>query len=239
MSRSPNKLLSFLSDSDHAILVPHLEQVELPHRFVVEAPNTEIEYVYFPESGVASVIGISETGERVEVHLYGHEGMSGACVVNGAGRTPLTTVMQIPGKGQRISSAAFEAAMHKSPSLKSVFLLYNQAASIQMAHTALSNARHSLDQRLARWLLMSHDRMGMDEMPLTHEFLAVMLGVRRAGVTTALHVLEGAQIIRATRGQIEVRNRALLEEAAGDSYGLPEAEYRRLFKNGVEIVTDA
>jgi len=234
MARSTNKILSALTDADYDILASFLEPVELRHRMVLEESNVPVEYIYFPASGVASVIAVSSGGERVEVGLFGQEGMSGLCVVNGSDRTPLMTIMQVAGEGVRIARASFETALANS-SLKDVFLLFNQAYTIQMAHTALSNGRHTIDERLARWLLMSHDRIGSDDLPLTHEFLSVMLGVRRAGVTTGLHVLEGAQAIRATRGLVQVRDRAKLEAFAGDAYGLPEAEYRRLFSTNVMI----
>ncbi len=234
MVRSTNKILSALTDADYEILACFLEPVELRHRMVLEESNVPVEYIYFPASGVASVIAVSSGGEKVEVGLFGQEGMSGLCVVNGSDRTPLTTIMQVPGQGMRIARDSFETAL-ASRSLKDMFLLFSQAHTVQMAHTALSNGRHTIDERLARWLLMSHDRIGSDDLPLTHEFLSVMLGVRRAGVTTGLHVLEGARAIRATRGLVQVRDRAKLEALAGDAYGLPEAEYRRLFSENVMI----
>jgi hypothetical protein len=121
--------------------------------------------------------------------------------------------------------------MSDSPELRNVLLRYSQAFMIQTAHTALANGRAKLEERLARWLLMAHDRVNGDEVPLVHEFLALMLGVRRAGVTVALHMLEGQALIRASRGKIVVLDRQGLEEAANGLYGVPEREYERLMAN--------
>jgi CRP-like cAMP-binding protein len=118
--------------------------------------------------------------------------------------------------------------MEASPSLRRLLVHYAHTVWVQTAHTALSNGRFTTNERLARWILMSHDRLDGDDVPLTHEFLALMLGVRRAGVTTSLHILEGEHMIRATRGNITVRDRAKLLAMAGDSYGVPEAEYHRI-----------
>ncbi len=134
----------------------------------------------------------------------------------------------IAGPALRIEPQNLRQALQRSPSLHSLLLRYVQAFTIQTAHTALSNGSHKIEERLARWLLMCHDRLDEDDLPLTHEFIALMLGVRRAGVTEALNILEGRGIIRAGRGNIVVLQRTKLEKAAGDSYGVPEAEYRRL-----------
>jgi len=149
-------------------------------------------------------------------------------IVLGNHRSPHATYVQVAGEGQRIGAARLRTAMAASGAMRALFLKYVQAFTIQTAHTAIANGRAHIDERLSRWLLMAHDRVGRRDLPLTHEFLAVMLGVRRAGVTEALGVLEGDKIIRAVRGNITVLNRKRLEGKAKDSYGVPEAEYRRL-----------
>jgi CRP-like cAMP-binding protein len=136
--------------------------------------------------------------------------------------------MQVAGEGQRISAGKLRQAMHKIPSLRGLFLKYVQAFMMQTAHTAVANGRAKLDARLARWILMAHDRLDGRKLPLTHEFLSLMLGVRRAGVTDTLAVLEDQKLIRALRGEIQVLDRKGIENAATGSYGIPEAEYKRL-----------
>jgi CRP-like cAMP-binding protein len=227
-SFSRNRLLSTMSADDFERLRPNLQRVQLELKFVMEEPNQAIAYVYFLEPGVASVVAITAGGERMEVGLFGPEGMSGRAVVHGADRSPLQTFVQVPGSALRISADAFRSALDASPTLRRLLLRYMHAFSIQVSFTALANGRYTVDERLSRWLLMCHDRVDDNSFVITHEFLSLMLGVRRAGVTTALHILEGARIIKATRGRVEILDREQLQEAAGDSYGLPEAEYERL-----------
>jgi CRP-like cAMP-binding protein len=228
MTRSANRLLQACSAGDYAVLAPHLEAIRLPIRFVLEEANAPIEHVYFLESGLASVLASTSEAERIEVCIIGREGMSGASVVNGSDRSAMHTFIQLEGAGQRIAVGDLRAVMEDAPALQRLFLLFNESRAIQVAHTALANGRHTIEERLARWILMCHDRDDGDDIALTHEFLSLMLGVRRAGVTTALHILEGALIIRSTRGNIHIRDRVRLETVAGESYGMPEQEYERL-----------
>jgi CRP-like cAMP-binding protein len=154
--------------------------------------------------------------------------MTGTAVVLGNDRSPNETYIQVAGGGQRISSAELRKAMKASESLHGLLLKYVQAFMVQTAHTAIANARAKLDERLSRWILMAHDRMANNTLALTHEFLALMLGVRRAGVTEALHSLTSQNLIETGRGHVVVRDRKGIERIAGDSYGSPEKEYRRL-----------
>jgi CRP-like cAMP-binding protein len=205
-----------------------MRRVELTHRQVIEEPNEPISHVYFPDPSVTSVVAITPQNERLEVGLYGPEGMSGLALVNGADRSPHQTFIQVPGQAIRMEADDFRAALDTSPSLRRLLLLYSQAQSVQIAYTALANGRFTIDERLARWLLMCHDRIDGDAFPITHEFLALMLGIRRAGVTTALQTLETSRVIKAGRGRIEILDRDELRAGAGDCYGVPEAEYERL-----------
>jgi CRP-like cAMP-binding protein len=225
---SRNKLLSCLSKSDFALLEPHLEPVTLGMRKVLEKPNSRITAAYFPERGFASVVAKQANGKEVEVGLIGREGMTGMPIVLGNHRTPHATYIQAPGDGHCIGANDLRQAMRSSRSLQDTFLKFVQAFGVQTSHTAISNARSKLDQRLARWLLMAHDRLETDCLPLTDEFLSIMLGVRRAGVTEAVQALEVRGLISRTRGRINVRDRKGLERVAAESYGVPEAEYRRL-----------
>jgi CRP-like cAMP-binding protein len=227
-SASPrNALLAALSARDFGLLAPNLRRVSLPLRHELEKPNKRIDEVYFMDEGIASVVAVQK-GERVEVGLIGWEGMSGTSILLGNDRSPHSTYIQVAGSAQQVSAENLRKATRASASLKETLLRYVQAFMVQTAHTAIANARAKLDRRLARWLLMAHDRVRNDTLPLTHEFVAVMLGVRRAGVTEALHTLSSQGFINPSRGEIRVLNRKGLEKTAGESYGVPEAELRRL-----------
>jgi CRP-like cAMP-binding protein len=230
-SFSRNRLLSVLPREAFELLRPKLTRVELELRQVIEEPNEPISHIYFLEPCIASVIAITAGGEQLEVGLFGPEGVSGLAVVNGSDRSPHRTFIQVPGPALRMEADDLRAALNESQPLRRLLLLFSQAQSVQVAFTALANGRHTIDERLARWLLMSHDRVDGNLVPVTHEFLALMLGIRRAGVTTALHILEGAGIIKSYRGRLEILDRDELRESAGDCYGAPEAEYERLIES--------
>jgi CRP-like cAMP-binding protein len=222
-----NRLLASLSPEDFASLQQHLEPVSLDLRQALIEPNKPIEYVYFPEQGMSSVTNNS-SGGKIEVGVIGREGLVGLPIVLGISQTPYEHFMQIAGHGWRIAVHDLEQAMGQNSSLHHRLLRYAQASHVQVSETAFANANCDVEARLARWLLMCHDRIDGDDIPLTHEFIAIMLGVRRPGVTVALHVLEGMRVIRAKRGIITVLDRERLEELADDAYGLSEAEYTRL-----------
>ena len=223
-----NSLLSALSAGDYALLQPHFVRVSLAKGETVVTPNTPIDVIHFPETALLSVVAISPEGHRVEASVIGCDGMSGVPVALGADHCPQQVVVQMEGDALCIASDAFCTAMGESPSLRRVMLRYAQALFIQVSYTALSNTEHTVEERLARWLLMCHDRVETDEIVLTHDFLALMLAVRRPSVTTSLQILEGLGLLRATRGRIVIRDRAGLEDLARDAYGVPEAEYVRL-----------
>jgi CRP-like cAMP-binding protein len=223
-----NRLLAKMAAHDWALVAPHLESITLKERQVVEVPNKPIAHVYFVETGVVSVVAVNAEDHRIEVGVIGKEGMTGHPLVFGDDRAQHSAYMQIGGSGRRMPAASFVEAMKQSPSLRALVLKSAQAFMIQTAHTALANGRAKLEERLARWLLMAHDRLDSDSVPLTHEFLAVMLGVRRAGVTVALHSFERRGMITTKRGQLTLINRAAIEQVAGSFYGIPEAELKRL-----------
>jgi CRP-like cAMP-binding protein len=228
-SESGNWLLQTLAESDFGLLQPHLRRTDLKVRDNLYEPDQPIEHVHFLEAGVASIVSAQEGGEQIEIGLYGRDGMSGSAVVLGAGQSPHGSMMQVDGATSlRIHSDRLADACDESRSLRNLLLRYVQTLALQAAQTAAANAHYALPERLARWLLMCHDRVEGDEIPLTHEFMAMMLGVRRSGVTVTLHTLEATGAIRARRGLIVVTDRDRLEEIAGDSYGEAETEYRRL-----------
>jgi CRP-like cAMP-binding protein len=227
-TRQRNRLLAALSPADYRLLKHQLEFVSLPVRHDIEKPHKRIEGVFFMETGIASVVAIQGKDTRVEVGLIGCEGMTGSAVVLGTNQSPNSTYIQVAGEAQRIASQDLRNTMQASDTMQAVFLKYVHVFAMQTAHTAISNARARIGERLARWLLMGHDRIRGNLLPLTHEFLALMLGVRRAGVTEALHELESKALIRSARGQITVLDRKGLERLAGTYYGVPEAEFHRL-----------
>jgi len=184
-----NRLLCALSPADIELLTPHLRLVTLKLRQELEQPNRPIRRVYFMEQGIASVVTVSMGRHRVETGLIGPEGMTGLMVLLGNHQSPNETFIQAAGSALSIEADALRTALEKSDSLRRMLLKYAQVFLIQTAQTAVANARLTLEGRLARWLLMTQDRLGQDKVPMTHEFLSVMLGVRRAGVTEALHVL--------------------------------------------------
>jgi CRP-like cAMP-binding protein len=223
-----NRHLNKVSPNDLALLSPRLERVQLAVKDRLELPSQPIENAYFFESGLSSVVAIGKGDKRIEVGITGREGMTALMVVHGNDQSPYETFVQIAGEAMRLSADDLRDAMATSPTLRNVLLHYAQAFLIQTAHTAVANGHAKLEERLARWLLMAHDRIDGDELPLRHEFLSLMLGVRRAGVTVALHELEGQGLIRANRARILVVDRQGLEQVAEGIYGVPEAEYERL-----------
>ena len=223
-----NRLLRALSPADFALLAPHLAPGKAGKGATLFEKDAPIEAAWFMESGIASLVAISAEGQRVESGLFGREGFGPVAIVMGGDRSPYEGQVQMADDYLRIGAEPLAAAIERSASLRGILLRFAQSLSVQTSYTALSNAVHPIDERLARWLLMCHDRVDGADLPMTHEFLSVMLAVRRPSVTTALHVLEGNGFIRAERGRITVRNRAAMEEFAGDSYGPPEREYERL-----------
>ena len=227
-SRLRNHLLCRLAPDDFARIVRHLEPVEFRKGDVLSEPGRPLERAVFPERGIGSIIAGSPEGHAVESGLFGRDGVSAPGLAMGVDHSPHRCIVQVPGDGHSLPAATLRTVIDAVPALRDLLLRFAYALSVQTAHTALSNAVHPIDERLARWLLMCHDRVDGDELALTHEFMSIMLAVRRPSVTTALHVLEGNRFIRAERGVIIIRDRPALEEFAGDAYGRPEAEYERL-----------
>jgi CRP-like cAMP-binding protein len=224
-----NFLLGAMHPDDLTLLSPHLEKVTVARRQVLTVRGQPIEHIYFLEDGVASVVATSGDSTMTEVGIFGREGLSGISVLLGSDRAPYETFLQIDGTSAfRIGADRFSAAIAASPRLKDLLLRYVQTYLIQIANSVVSNAHNRIEVRLARWLLMCHDRIDGAEVHLTHEFMSMMVAAQRTGVTLTLHILEGAGIIQSQRARITILDRDKLEELAGDSYGQPEAEYRRL-----------
>jgi len=226
-SHIQNKLLQKLTPSDRDYVMSCMTRVDLPLKQDLMSCGDVVSYVYFPEDGVVSLLAKTPNQRAVEVGMFGFEGMSNM-VLRLGDRTCLTAIVQVAGTAWRIKAEDFVLLLREAPSLNELTLRYKEASAIQFAYTAFANGSFTIEQRLARWLLMSQDRSQRETIPMVHEFIANMLAVRRSGVTTATHVLEGAGAIKALRGAITIRDRAKLVEMAGESYGVPEAEYERL-----------
>lgn len=227
-STAHNRLLTRLSGADFARIVPHLKSVDLPRGQELIAPNQPIETVYFLETGICSIVTVNRAGQQMEVGIYGRDGMAGIPLLLGTDRTPHRHFIQVDATGFTMNARTFLALLDHCATLRATLLLFVQAFSLQVSTTAISNGSYKIEERLARWLLMCNDRLDTKHVGLTHQFLAVMLGVRRSGVTVALQMLETDKLVRSKRGRITVLDRAGLEQLAGTSYGVAEAEYRRL-----------
>ncbi|CAO4136714.1 Crp/Fnr family transcriptional regulator [Methylorubrum extorquens] len=225
-----NRLLKALTPSDFALLQPHLELIATELRQPLIKPNEPVKQLYFPEVGFSSITTQGSEG-KVEVCIIGREGLVGAIpLLLGSDRTPHDHFVQGPGEMLAVSSQAFCGAVSQSASLHKFLLRFAQVQYLQTAQTAFVNASYQIEVRLARWLLMCHDRLDGDELRLTHEFLSMMLGTQRTSATLAVQALEGHRFIKAQRGRITILNREALENLADDGYGLPEAEYARLIE---------
>lgn len=223
-----NKLLSMLDPLDFARLAPHLEQLELPRLYELSSAGRLINYCYFLDRGIATVVAEVRGGRKAEIGIFGREGMFPTSIILHDPTVPYSTHMQVSGHGYRIQSIHLSHAMEQSFSLRSLFLRFAQVMSVQTSFTALSNATDNIEQRLARWLLMCHDRSDGEAICLTHAFISDVLSVRRQSITTASHVLEGQHLISAARSQITILDRQGLENFASGTYGPAEHEYRRL-----------
>jgi CRP-like cAMP-binding protein len=226
-----NGILASLSRADQQLIAEHLEPRPLRFRQRVEPAGRKIRNIYFIEEGMASVIAIAGSADRrqTEVGIIGFEGVTGIAALLGADRSPHETLMQIAGKGYCITAERMQQLMSQSKTLSRAIYRYAHAFSIQSSQTLLSNTLGTVEERLARWLLMSQDRLKQAEIKLTHEFLALMLGVRRPGVTIALHRLEELGLVSSRRGATVIENRDGLRKYAKGFYGVAESEYERLF----------
>lgn len=225
---STNRLLSVLSPGDLALLTPHLIRVALEVRQPLETPQERIRFVYFLESGLASVVVHSSQRQSIQAGLIGCEGVTGAAVIMGDDRSVHDTFVQQEGEALCIEADALRGAIAHSVDLNHLLLRFVHVFNVQVAQTALAYGRAKLEEHLARWLLMVHDRIDGDQITITHEFIALMLGVRRSGVTDAMHALERKGMIRSTRGTVRIIDREGLATFAAGMYGVPENEYRRL-----------
>jgi CRP-like cAMP-binding protein len=223
-----NRLLGRLATADFERLRPHLEPVTLEYKRQLYQPYEPIAHVYFIESGVASLVTTMADGAAAEVGTIGNEGVVGLPVLLGDDMAPTSVYVQVPGQGLRMRSELFRHEMEGSAPLRTLVLHYAHAFFNQVAQSAACVHFHSLDQRCCRWLLMTRDRMPSDEFLLTQEFLAMMLGVRRAGVTIAAGALKRAGLIDYTQGRVTILDRHGLEARTCECYAVSKVEFDRL-----------
>ncbi|HJU69646.1 MAG TPA: Crp/Fnr family transcriptional regulator [Gemmatimonadaceae bacterium] len=224
-----NRFLRMLPASSYFRIRPYLEVISLPKGYVVWNVDDPIDCVYFPRRCVLSLLVQLTQRAPVEAATVGNEGLLGNSIVLGAERSPLLVMVQIPGETLRIGARLFQELTEDDASLRLLTLRYSHALFEQTAQSVACNRRHSTVQRCARWLLMTHDRAHSDDFALTHQFLAMMLGVRRASVTVAAGQLQRAKLIRYLYGRVVVENRPGLEEAACECYQVVQQRFQRLF----------
>ena len=224
----PNRLLALLNGADYERLRPHLQYAQLEYRKLLYDSGEPIEFVWFIETGVGSLVNTMANGDAAEVGTIGNEGMVGLPLLLGDHRAPTSVYVQVPGTGLRMRAALFANELAESASMRRVMLHYAHAFFNQVAQSAACNQLHSLRQRCCRWLLMTHDRMASDDFLLTQEFLAMMLGVQRTGVSTAAGALQRAGLIHYSRGHVKILDRPGLEHESCECYGIAKVEFDRL-----------
>jgi CRP-like cAMP-binding protein len=223
-----NRILASLASADLERLAPHLSPIALPIHHRLHSPSQTDGDVYFLEDGVCSIVAIMENGTTVEVGVIGRDGFVGMAAALGTSHLPNRCVMQIPGHGFSIKSKILIQHIQESRQLHLCLLRSVQGLLVQTAQTAACNRVHELHERLARWLLMCYDRVQVDEVPITQELLAMMLGTRRSTVTVAAGILQKAGLIAFARGHVAIKNHAGLMEAACECYQVVHDEYVRL-----------
>jgi CRP-like cAMP-binding protein len=223
-----NRLLAALSPDDFSLLAPALMPMRLELKRVLYEPYQPVRTVYFPESGIVSMLAPLEEGRFMEVGLVGREGLVGLTAVLGADSAATQALVQAPGTALQLRSAELKGAFEASATLRGLLLRYAHAHHAQVAQTAACNGHHLLEERLARWLLMAHDRAEGDEFPMTQEFMSLMLGVRRAGVSVAASILQKAGAIRYRHGSTTVVDRSGLEAAACECYSTVRRQFEHL-----------
>ena len=223
-----NRLLGLLSPRDYERLRPHLYRVALEYRQSLYRAHKPIEFVYFIETGVGSLVNTMANGQAAEVGTIGNEGLVGLPLVFGDDRAPTSVYVQVPGGGLRMRAELFKKEVARSASVRTVMLHYAHAFFNQVAQSAACNHFHSLEQRCCRWMLMTHDRMQSDEFLLTQEFLAMMLGVQRTGVSAAASTLQRAGLIRYKLGNVTIIDRRGLIRRSCECYGVSKNEFDRL-----------
>jgi CRP-like cAMP-binding protein len=215
-----NLILLSISNSDFGALRPHLEYLDLPNHRVLHECGARLEFAHFLNRGLISLVVVMKDGKTAEAGIVGNEGFIGTSAAVGLRGSPLQAVVQITGDGFRIAVAALQDILRSAPPLQLILSRYGVVQGLQVAQTAACNRLHDIGQRLSRWLLMTQDRVDSESLPITHDFLATMLGTDRPSVTTAAGVLQKKKIIEYTRGAVQIVNRKKLEDSACECYGI-------------------
>jgi CRP-like cAMP-binding protein len=213
-----NEILNSIPESEFNLISPELEPVELPHRLILHEAGDKILFAYFLNQGMSSLVVLTSDGRSVEIAIVGHEGLVGTPLAVGLHRGPYRSIMQIPGNGFRIKSEFLEEVLLQTPQFRLLLNRYVLTQGLQIAQIAACNRLHEIEQRLARWLLMCQDRVESDALPITHEFLAQMLGTGRPSVSLAAGILQKNGIIENSRGAVKILDRAQLESSACECY---------------------
>ena len=226
--RSTNYLLAALPEAEWQRWLPELEPIDMPLGQVLYESGSTLSHVYFPTTSIVSLLYVMEDGASAEIAVVGNEGIVGISLFMGGGSTPSRAVVQSAGRGLRLKAQMMKDEFDRNGPVLHLLLRYTQALITQMSQTAVCNRHHSLDQQLCRWLLLSLDRLQGDELVMTQELIANMLGVRRGGVTEAALRLQEVGLIRYVRGHISVLDRAGLERRTCECYAVVKKEYDRL-----------
>jgi CRP-like cAMP-binding protein len=218
--RVENKILLAIPDGEFRAIRPHLEAVELGSHDILHESHQVLQYVHFPNDGLISLVVVLADGKTVEAGIVGKEGLVGIPAVAGLSRSPLREVVQIKGDGLRIAVTTVRELLASAPQLRHELERFSVVLGLQMAQTAGCNRLHDVEQRLARWLLMARDRVRSESLPITHDFLATMLGTDRPSVSLAAGVLQKAGVIEYSRGSVKILNSAELERISCECYGV-------------------
>jgi CRP-like cAMP-binding protein len=215
-----NVILLSIPNNDYGSLRPHLEYVSLPNHLVIHEAGGKLEFAYFPNRGLISLVVVMKDGRTAEAGIVGNEGFTGTLAAVGLNRSPLQAVVQITGDGFRVEVEALQDTLESTPHLRMMLSRYAAIRGLQVAQTAACNRLHDIEQRLARWLLMTQDRVDSESLRITHDFIATMLGTDRSTVSLAAGVLQRRELIEYTRGAVKIVNRKKLEDSACECYGV-------------------
>jgi CRP-like cAMP-binding protein len=213
-----NKVLLATPDNEYELMRPYLKHIDLPHHLSLHEPSQKIEFVYFPNRGMVSQVVVTKDGRTVEVGVVGSEGYVGAGLAAGLSRSSVREIIQISGDGFRIIGNALERILRSAPKLQVILNRHTGLQGMQVAQTAACNRLHDIQQRLSRWLLMTQDRVDSGVLPITHDFIATMMGTDRSTVSLAASVLQKKGIIEYVRGAVKIVNRRKLEKSACECY---------------------
>jgi CRP-like cAMP-binding protein len=215
-----NKVLLAMPDNEYELMRPDLTYIDLQHHLSLHEPTQKVEFVYFPNRGMVSQVVVTKDGRTVEVGVVGSEGYVGAGLAIGLSRSSVREIVQIAGDGFKMMGNALERILRSAPQLQIILNRYSGLQGMQVAQTAACNRLHDIQQRLARWLLMTQDRVSLAVLPITHDFIATMMGTDRSTVSLAASVLQKNGIIEYVRGAVKIVNRRKLEKSACECYGV-------------------